>query len=466
MLCVHVDDEFDGPPLPPEWVVGPGRGGYSLTEAPGYLLYIVDAGYVDPLNPGYASPLLLIRPFTGSHWTLTTRITYDLRPGPPTNNRHLYFFIREPGNYSKRVMIKRSIGAYDSNPASNSLSLLVGAGDDPLVGGEYDSLMVYFPNSPNPLPPDTIFYQVERDGQRFVVRVSTDSDDTTFEHELEYTLSTWVWGSEQEIAICGGGWYGAPGGYADLDFVQVLGSTPSQPPVADTGGPYLVRLRESVVLNGSGSTDPDGDVLTYSWTPTTNLDDGSLMNPTYFANTVGVEEIALEVADPGGLVDSDSTYVVVYDPEGGFVTGGGWILSPEGACRYDTCTDDITGKANFGFVSKYKKGATIPTGETHFQLKAGDLNFHSDSYEWLVVAGAKAKYKGVGTINGSGNYGFMISAIDEALTTSTEVDLFRIKIWDRDDGDTVVYDNQMGESDDSDPTTAIGSGNIVVHKAK
>jgi len=30
----------------------------------------------------------------------------------------------------------------------------------------------------------------------------------------------------------------------------------------------------------------------------------------------------------------------------------------------------------------------------------------------------------------------------------------------------VVYDNQLGAADNADPTTAIGSGSIVVHKAK
>jgi len=46
----------------------------------------------------------------------------------------------------------------------------------------------------------------------------------------------------------------------------------------------------------------------------------------------------------------------------------------------------------------------------------------------LVVTHHKAMYKGVGTINGSGEYGFILTAIDEKLTSSTDVDLFRIKI--------------------------------------
>jgi hypothetical protein len=53
------------------------------------------------------------------------------------------------------------------------------------------------------------------------------------------------------------------------------------------------------------------------------------------------------VAGPG--------HEVVYDPSGGFVTGGGWINSPAGACKLAWCTDETVGRANFGFVSQYRK---------------------------------------------------------------------------------------------------------------
>jgi beta propeller repeat protein len=62
--------------------------------------------------------------------------------------------------------------------------------------------------------------------------------------------------------------------------------------------------------------------------------------------------------------------LVVYDPTGGFVTGGGWIDSPEGAY---VPNPSLTGKANFGFISKYKKGASEPTGQTEFQFRVADL---------------------------------------------------------------------------------------------
>ena len=176
----------------------------------------------------------------------------------------------------------------------------------------------------------------------------------------------------------------------------------------------------------------------------------------------GVYMVILTVEDDNGGSDSEEfQYVVVYNPEGGFVTGGGWFMSPAGA--YPSYPN-LTGKANFGFVSKYLPGQHIPTGNTEFQLKVADLNFHSNEYEWLVVAGKKAMYKGNGTINNQGNYEFRISAIDGNLQGGDGKDKFRIKIWDKDNQNIVIYDNMIGYDENSDPTTMIGGGNIIIHK--
>ena len=157
--------------------------------------------------------------------------------------------------------------------------------------------------------------------------------------------------------------------------------------------------------------------------------------------------------DPGKVGDRECIMLVVYDPSGGFVTGGGWIDSPAGAYIADM---NLTGKANFGFVSKYKKGATVPTGNTEFRFKAGDLNFHSSNYDFLVITmgGTNAQFKGSGTINGGlapngTEFRFMIWARDNSPDT------FRIKIWYEDGGEVLVYNNGFNQ--------AIGGGSIVVH---
>ena len=86
-----------------------------------------------------------------------------------------------------------------------------------------------------------------------------------------------------------------------------------------------------------------------------------------------------------------------------------------------TSDPTLTGKATFGFVSKYQKGANVPTGNTEFQFKVADLNFKTTSYDWLVIAGSKAQYKGTGTINGTCEYKFMLTAIDGTPDESRKV---------------------------------------------
>lgn len=86
-------------------------------------------------------------------------------------------------------------------------------------------------------------------------------------------------------------------------------------------------------------------------------------------------------------------------------------------------------------------------------------------YDWLVVAGAKAQFKGSGTINGSGDYGFLLTATDGEANGGRDVDKFRIKIWDKATGG-VIYDNKRGTSDDLDAADpqAISGGSIVVRR--
>ncbi len=166
----------------------------------------------------------------------------------------------------------------------------------------------------------------------------------------------------------------------------------------------------------------------------------------------------------GGCAESIA-YLPVYDPYGGFVTGGGWIQSPAGAYLADP---SLNGKANFGFVSKYKKGSNEVDGNTEFRFQTGNLNFKSSSHTAasLVIAGAKAIYKGIGTVNGSGSYGFMVSAIDGQVNSGGNADKFRIKIWDKNNGNGVIYDNQLGVDENADPSTLLGGGSIVIHKPK
>ena len=127
----------------------------------------------------------------------------------------------------------------------------------------------------------------------------------------------------------------------------------------------------------------------------------------------------------------------------------------------------LSGRANFGFNSQYKKGATVPTGETEFNFQVGNFNFHSDAYTWLVVQGYKAQYKGTGSVNGVSGYDFTLTAYDGDITGGGGVDKFRIRITDDNNSNAVVFDNRYGtltDIDTADPQSIAG-GSIVIHKA-
>ena len=212
---------------------------------------------------------------------------------------------------------------------------------------------------------------------------------------------------------------------------------------------------------GDGTTSAcPPDSATCAVDPGTGGD--GLVTGSHAYSEAGVYVVLLTVLDVFGQFDTSRyEYAVVYDPDGSFVTGGGWIDSLAGAYRPDL---SLTGKASFGFISRYKKGANRPTGNTQFQFQTADLSFHSDSYEWLVVNrdSTRAQFKGDGTINGApspngDNYRFMLWATDgDGLG---EEDTFRIKIWYEDGGsDVAVYDNGFDQS--------IGGGSITVHAGK
>lgn len=253
----------------------------------------------------------------------------------------------------------------------------------------------------------------------------------------------------------------------------------------DTDGPVVSNLAASpnpVAVNGpvsltanisdlaTGSSDIESAEYSIDGGTWTMMDaaDGTFDSPDENVEAAlgsfsdpAVLSICVRGTDASGNTgDSECTMLAVYDPSAGFVTGGGWIISQPGAYMADP---SASGKATFGFVSRYVKGKTTPTGSTEFRFKAGNLEFSSSSYEWLVISGARAQYKGSGTINGGGDYRFMLTAIDGDLNGGGGTDKFRIRIWDN-NGGGLVYDNQAGDPDTADPVTAIGGGNIVIHK--
>ena len=89
-------------------------------------------------------------------------------------------------------------------------------------------------------------------------------------------------------------------------------------PVANAGDDSTVDAGASVMLDGSGSMDPDGDMLTYDWTfaapdgSAAELVDADMAMPSFTTDVVGDYVAELTVSD-GELSDSDSVTVSAVD---------------------------------------------------------------------------------------------------------------------------------------------------------
>lgn len=241
-----------------------------------------------------------------------------------------------------------------------------------------------------------------------------------------------------------------------------------------TGPKSGTAVKINTPLNFTGTFwDVAGRTHTASWLFDSLSTVGTVVEPSgprsgavsgaYTFGSPGVYRVKMKVTSNLGVTtwvdtqDDAEALVVVYDPTAGYTIGGGWVDSPAGAYR---ANPSLTGKVSFGFTSKYFKNATNPKGETQFSFKLGDLDFNAVNFEYLVISGARAQFKGLGKVNGSGAYNFLLTVIDGNLPGGGGVDRFRMKIWNKATG-AIVYDNQLGASDADDPTTPVGSGSTI-----
>jgi hypothetical protein len=250
-----------------------------------------------------------------------------------------------------------------------------------------------------------------------------------------------------------------PGPLTTHDLAPTVGAITA--PVAPTAVNTAIAASATFSDLGGGSHTALwnwGDNTTSSGTVTQNGTTGTVTGGHTYA-VDGVYTVTLSVSNAGGHTGQMTfQYVVVYNPTAGFVTGGGWFNSPAGAYAANI---SLTGQANFGLNARYRSGSTVPTGNTDFRFPAANLTFQSTSYDWLVITTNQAQYQGSGTINGAGNYGFLVTALDSG--GGSAADKLRIKLWDKNNNNAVVYDTQPGAATTASPTTSLGGGRIQVH---
>jgi len=99
--------------------------------------------------------------------------------------------------------------------------------------------------------------------------------------------------------------------------LRILGKQTNQPPVADAGPDQLVAEGGMVLLDGSGSSDPEGHGLTFSWSqvsstgPVVTLSSTTVATPAFLASDDGVYTFLLTVTDEQGLTSSETVTITV-----------------------------------------------------------------------------------------------------------------------------------------------------------
>lgn len=145
-------------------------------------------------------------------------------------------------------------------------------------------------------------------------------------------------------------------------------------PTADPNGPYTGECKgggTEVSLNGSGSSDPDGDALTYAWTTTCpggSFDDDGSPTPVLTVDapagcTALICGVTLTVTDPSGESDSLSTTVTIDDDS-----------PPELSCPGDVTVecDESTDPGNTGTATATDECDGILTPDASDVVTPGD----------------------------------------------------------------------------------------------
>ncbi len=128
---------------------------------------------------------------------------------------------------------------------------------------------------------------------------------------------------------------------------------PNRAPTASIQAPAGATTGNQVSLDGTGSTDPDGDTLTYAWTLTAPagsaavLDDATSATPTFTADVDGDYVVELTVSD-GTLDSTVATRTVSASPTG---------ANDQNACDTIIISEYVEGDSNNKAIELHNCGS-------------------------------------------------------------------------------------------------------------
>jgi PKD repeat protein len=143
------------------------------------------------------------------------------------------------------------------------------------------------------------------------------------------------------------------------------------PPVANAGGPYTAYIYVPLTFNGSGSSDPQGEALTYQW----NFGDdttGTGVAPVHTYNrAAGTFTVTLTVTNTSGISNTASTTLTLKNTPPTVTINGPYTGKPTLAISFtsnvtDPIDDDWTYAWTFG-----DGGTSNVANPTHTYASAG-----------------------------------------------------------------------------------------------